>query len=679
MPRPASARNREALQLHEDLFESMKKAVKPPTLPDPVTFAESEHFCNKKLFPRQRTLLRLFYADVEHMTDYDYEVIDGWRNNFYVGSERIGCSTDIWERMKWLKDNGYPHFHEIEFIGGRRGGKGHLGGIIGAYQAFKMITLDNPQWFYGIDLTKDLYCFITATNQSQARDYQFKDIAETISGARCFERWISTNKSLQLTLRTPADIRRIAEFERRRVVMDREVASIRFVALSSNSRAGRGAATFSLFFDEMAHMLTGTEGPQTAEEVYKALTPSLGQIGKDALIYIPTSPYTKVGKAYSIYEDSLSTDDDGNPANPDTLMVQLRSDSPYEDWDDPKIVRIGKDIGIDYREAFRTAPMVLDEAALREEKKDPESFRVEWRSQWAEVINAYLNPKIVDKMFDPIALLDGGERRLENYTPGVMRWVYRGHADPSSSQANFAMAIGHTEVFRQLEEWLDEEGNAQSEEVEYHHVIFDWLHVWKPEDYPDHQLDYMEVERELVDTIFKFRTLKSFSYDQYGGFVTVPYLKSHLKKGKHDARVAQATFTEKSNHIRAERFKSALGMGWVHAPRDALFGDGNSLLENELKFLQTKSGRVVRQTIGPVITKDLADCVMEVTSELLADQIDRYERNSRLSNTRLAAGAIGGYHTGMEPPPTGGSRGRDQLSGYARQAGSRKSYGVRRT
>jgi len=119
-------------------------------------------------------------------------------------------------------------------------------------------------------------------------------------------------------------------------------------------------------------------------------------------------------------------------------------------------------------------------------------------------------------------------------------------------------------------------------------------------------------------------------------------------------------------------------MGWVHCPKDTLYGDGgpdDSLLSQELKFLQTKNGKVVRQTIGPVTTKDLADCVMEVTSELLADQIDRFERNSRLSHTRLAAGAKGGYHTGMEPPPAQPGGGRDKLQGFSR--GSRKTYGVR--
>ena len=666
MPRPISSKNLAAIErIDQDVFSAVLSEVGPlyegvlGSMVDIVTFAEGEHFCNKKLYPRQRTLLRLFYGDRENMTDYDLEVVDEWRNGFYYGDDRIGVTPDVWERIAWLKENDFPHFREIEFIGGRRGGKGHLGGIMGAYQAYKMLQTKGPQAYYGIDFSKDIYTFIVATNLQQAQEYQFKDIADTITAAPYFQDKISTNKNRWMSLRTDADRRRIAAYEKAHIPVEREVASIKIMAQSSNSRSGRGAATFALFFDEMAHMLTGTEGPQTAEEIYKALTPSLDQLGKDGLIYVPTSPYTKVGAAYQIYQDGLAIDEDGKPENPDLLVVQLPSWSPYEDWDDPKIVPMG---------TFRTAPQVLDAQARRLEERDPLSFKVERRAQWAEVINAYLSPKMVDRMFAPIDTTDGGIRVLENRTTGVMRWVYRGHADPSESQANFAMAIGHTEPFTSVDE-------DTGEQVTLTHVVFDWLHVWKPIDFPDHQIDYMLVEQELVDTILKFTSLKSFSYDQYGGFVTVPLLKSHLKQRRHHARVHQADFTQKSNQIRAERFKSALGMGWVHTPKDDLAPDGESLLEQELKFLQTKNGKVVRQTIGPVTTKDLADCVMEVTSELLADQIDRAERNRNLSMTRLAVGAQGGYHTGLESPPQPGGN-KDKLRRFGQQRSGR-IYGQR--
>jgi len=302
---------------------------------------------------------------------------------------------------------------------------------------------------------------------------------------------------------------------------------------------------------------------------------------------------TKIGSAFEIYQDGLATDEDGKPVNPDLLVVQLPSWDPYKDWNNPKVVAVG---------TYRTAPQVLDEQAHRLEERDPEAFKVERRAQWAEVINAYLNEKMVDRIFQPIKMEGGDIRVLENHTPGVMRWVYRGHADPSMSQANFAVAVGHCESFTSVDE-------ETGEEMTVAHVVFDWLHVWRPQDFPDHQIDYIEVEKELVGIISQFRSLKTFSYDQYGGFVTVPFLKAHLRRSGHHARVHQADFTQKSNQIRAERFKSALGMGWVHVPKDSLAPDGQSLLEQELKFLQVKNGKVDKQSVGPIQTKDLADCL----------------------------------------------------------------------
>lgn len=662
MPRTSESKNIEALKIDEALTHTFTQSLIPTEPPDISEFAQGEFFCHKKLYPRQLTILKLIYADVEHFTDYDYTVIDKWRNGFYFGDERIGVSPDIFERIKWLRDNGRPHFREIEFIGGRRGGKGHLGGILGAYQSYKMICRKSPQRHYGIDPAKDLYCFVTATNLQQAEGQQFKDIAETISSSRCFEKHIATNKNRWLSLRTDADKLRIAEYARRNVSVEREIATIKIMAQSSNSRAGRGAATFQLFFDEMAHMLTGTEGPQTAEEVYKALTPSLDQCRPDQMIYIPTSPYTKVGAAFDIYQDGLRMSDDGAPENPDVFVIQLPSWDPYEDWEDPHIWSMYNN-----GKPYLPPPQLFDDAAQRLEKRDPESFKVERRAQWAEVINAYLNPKIVDRMFDPIQVA-GMPRVLYNHTPGLNRWVYRGHADPSDSQANFAVAIGHTEPVNEVDE-------ESGEIMTMSHVFFDWLHVFKPEDYEDHQVDYMEVNDEIVEILLQFPSLKDFSYDQYGGYIAVPLLKTELRKRRHHSRVHEATFTEKSNRIRAERFKSAIGMGWVHSPRDQLGNDNNCLLEQELKFLQVKSGRIIKQTIGPVTTKDLADCVMEVSSELLKDQIDRLERGRALSGTRLAVGAQGGYHSGAELPPTPGTA-RDRLGKYGGDRLKRKQYGV---
>jgi hypothetical protein len=155
------------------------------------------------------------------------------------------------------------------------------------------------------------------------------------------------------------------------------------------------------------------------------------------------------------------------------------------------------------------------------------------------------------------------------------------------------------------------------------------------------------VEEDIVNVINRFPTLKVFSYDQYGSFVTISRLKKRLKESRppHKAIVSEDTFTPSANMKRAERFKSALGMGWIHSFRDEYGKNYNCLLEDELRFLQEVNGKIKKQEVGPVQTKDLADCLMVCVDQLLEDNFRRMETRERLGNTQLLYGGQGGYHT----------------------------------
>jgi len=629
---------RSALTVHKDL---------PPI----IDFAEHPHFLGRKLYPRQQTLLKLINLETENMTDYDLEVIDQWSKGFDKQGISIGISPDVWERVEYLKANGYKHFKEVVNITGRRGGKGHIGGIQGAYLNWQLIQQDDPQAYYGIDKSKDIFIFCVATNIQQAKQFQFADLANTIIDAPCFQPYIDVAKEYVVALRTPADVRRIAAFESRGIRPQRQIASIRNMAVTSNSKASRGATAYAVMFDEFAHMLVGTDGPRTSDEVYNAITPALDQFGKDGFIYIPTSPFTKVGKCFQLYESGLMTDPDSNkPMFPDMLICQLPSWGPYEDWDNPRATN-----GF----FFKGAPQLYDESMQRLEKRDPDVFKVERMSQWAEVIDSYLNPKMVDRMFEPFVDSTGATRYLEEQNFGKMAYIYRGHCDPSKSNANTAAIICHVEQV----------ADPDDGEV-WFHVIVDVIKVWNPEDYPENQIDYEQIEEELVDLLDRFRTTKVFSYDQYGGFVTLPRMKKRLKElnPPHKAIIHEETFTGQSNTKRAERFKSALGMNWVHSYVDAYGKDGSSLLSDELKFLQEKNGRIMKQNFGPVQTKDLADCLMVCVDQLLEDNFMRMELRDRLSGTQLAMGGRGGYHTGRNNNAHLTARQKLQMNGASRKA-----------
>ena len=340
---------------------------------------------------------------------------------------------------------------------------------------------------------------------------------------------------------------------------------------------------------------------------------------------------TKIGKAYNLYESALEQDEDGKPMYPNMMMAQLPSWGPYEDWDDPVVTQ-------GYN--FRNAPQKYDEQMKLLEKREPDVFKVERMSQWAEVTDAYLNPKMVDRMFEPFKDSTGEMRELEPSYEGRFNITYYGHCDPSKSGANTASMICHVEKISDPEDG-----------EEWYHVIVDWMKVWDPEDYPDNQIDYEEIEEELVDILCAFRTTKTFSFDQYGAFVTLPRLKKRLQNinPPHKVKIKEDKFTKESNMRRAERFKSALGMNWVHAYRDPYGPNQTSLLEQELKFLQETNGKVDKQKFGPIRTSDLSDCLMVCVDSLLEDNFIKLEMRDRLGQTNLGVGAQGGYHTGNAP------------------------------
>src|SRR5688572_28286598 len=110
-------------------------------LPPIIDFVEHPALLNSdRLYPRQKTLLKLMCLETESMTAYDIDVINEWADGFYrANNEQMGVSPDVWKRIEILKERGYQQFGEVVNISGRRASKGHLGGIMGARQNYRLI------------------------------------------------------------------------------------------------------------------------------------------------------------------------------------------------------------------------------------------------------------------------------------------------------------------------------------------------------------------------------------------------------------------------------------------------------------------------------------------------------------------------------------------------------------
>lgn len=594
------------------------------------------------------------------MTEYDYEVIEEWSRGFTLNPNQKrnpldpmryegdwGIQPDVLARIQVLKSWEYRWFHEVVFVGGRRGGKGHIGALCGAYILWAYILKGNVQKFYGVDRDKRLAAIVFAGKRDQAKANQWRDLINVIVGSNCFtggSKWssyISRPLEEKLTVKSRRDIFKPYDSA---IQNDMDTSTFEIVPKESTTMAGRGPASFMLYFDEMAHMVA-TGANRGADEVYSASKPSLDQFGADAFLYEGSSPWQMLGQFYENWLHSLEVygpdspevaqnkADAYDPIYPEIFMVQLASWDIYKDWERAtEIPLVPPEIAADnpfYQMSdgsIRTvrpldAPIVrpiqqYDEAMQREERANPDTFRVERKAKWAAALDAYLDPDAVARMFQNWP----EDRELFIQRNGVLSGNYIAHGDPSISGANFGWAIAHAEG-------PDENGLL--------HVVFDVLHAWEPSSFEDNKLDYLVVERDICAYIDAFMP-GLVTFDQFSSAPLMAHLREHIRKRQYpkNIMVDERTATKPQNWAMAECFKTALNMGLIHAPY-------SELLELELTFLQVKGDRVDHPTSGPVQTKDVADAVFNVVWALIGKQMSAFLSKS-LSDLELTGGMEGG-------------------------------------
>lgn len=609
------------------LFADMNALIAPQSvqLPPVVKFIE-RYSRGSQPYPRQKTLLKIIFLEIEELTDYDHMVIEQWMDETRRGGE-VTIPLDLYERMELCRSEGRKHFETTIFNGGRRCGKGFLGGKIAEYKVAQMVALGNPQKFYGIEESKELYLDVLATQYSQAQGMLYNDIKAAILNNDWLAPYVySTSTNLQ-RLQTVADKATeemlIAQSKAagRKNALRTGVASIYIKPSAANAPAIRGRASFMQCYDEFAHGLD-TGSAISSSQVYDAATPSLAQFGQDGLVYIPSSPWSKSGKFYELYEAALAMEN-GRAVNPQMLAFRGASWKMYEDWAyDPT------------KKRAMILPPTKDRAMKQREMLNPQSFSVEFRANFAEVENAYLDPGVVDSLFLPYPSEDNNKNVPSDV--GSMTKRYRAHADAGRSQDNFCFAIGHSE--------MGKDG--------YLHAFIDLMKVWQPMDFePDadgvRRVNYVEVLDWLRDTFKRFYVTK-FTMDQWNSALFIDQLHRDVMEGlpfNKTMGVAVDTHTSTTNFQRWERFKTACYQGWVHIPwiEDDIAGVGRTCLADlELRNLIVKNGnKVDHPDSGFWVHNDMIDAVSTVVADLLSEQLAAFDAGNL---TRVVGAAQGGYN-----------------------------------
>jgi hypothetical protein len=601
-----------------------------PEVPDPITFVIGEDWLGKpQLYPRQATMLKLIFLRDDLFTDYDREVIDEWigdfeRTNPGAGlenkftAETKGCQPDIYQRIEFLKERGYKWFPEVILAIGRRGSKGYVSALAMAYVLWNYMAKGNPQEFYGISQEKALACMIFAGKKEAAKMNLWGDLFAVLTTAPCFTEYISAPLAESLTIYAPYDAVRIRQLEARGISSAKDMASFQILPRESTLLAPRGPAGFIIGFDEAAHVKNaGTT--RSFGDVYAAARPALDQFGKDGFAILPSSTWEMIGHFYKLWELSLEREPGKfggmAPSYPDKLMLQLPSWGTYKDWEQAAELPLfpegfegdlGEYAGAELPrlQPLKGAIQAYDEAMMREERANPDTFKVERLSDWATAMDAYLNTSRVAQMFSPWEARHEsfGRAELTPQTGGPLIIDYRAHGDPSNVNCRFGFAVAHSEP--------GPDGMA--------HAVFDLIHFWDPADFEGHTIDYDVVTDWIFENVVRKFQPGELTFDQYNTPATVQRLQKMVRAGhfQKNIQVYERTATAQLNWATYETFKACINMGLVHAPPHAEAQD-------ELKFLQKPEGRsvVICPDTGPVTTKDIADCLAIVTAALLGEQM----------------------------------------------------------
>lgn len=612
--------------------ESRASTRKPSSAPSPaeplhvMDFVTNSVFLDLSVYPLQALLIKLTNLSPELLTDYDREVLanlsdftvehEGDRAA-YVGSR--GVSPDWEARIQACRAKGLTSFSEIALVG-RRGGKGFLAAILVAWRLWGLLLLGDPQERLGISPGKPLHIPVVGSSATQAKRDAFGDIRHLLTSDPCFRPFVGACTAGQVTLLTPAQLAGGS-------VAGRDEGLLRISAHPTTETSVRGLAAPVLVLDEFAHQVgAGSTADSTA--IYTAARPALAQF--EAPVVIQTSsPWEKTGKFFDTYSAGLKVDPiSGKPTHPEIFFAQLESWTMYEDW--AKAASIPMWPG---GPTFKPLPRaIITKAALApQELLDPVSFAVEYRAQWAAAVNAYL-PKW-RSVFDPYK-----GARLEQQDHGKLGVTYVAHADPSRSGANFGFAVGHLDV--------GDDGVP--------HVVYDVLHVWRPQDYPDHVVNYVEVTDEIYDYATRF-PMSDITFDQFNSAGSIDELRQRFDDANlpRTPRVHERTATAPHNWKSAEIFKSATNLGLIHAP-------WHELAAAELEHLQVVGQKVDHPTTGPIRSKDLADCMIGVAYTLLAERHEALF--AQLAGLRLRA-SLAGPATYQDPG--------EGLSQFTRSQGAR--------
>jgi hypothetical protein len=202
---------------------------------------------------------------------------------------------------------------------GRRSGKTTLSAIFASYELYRLLSLGNPQAYYGLPNGNRIQIISVATDKDQA-GLLFNDVTSHMAKCEFFNTFIANNTLSYVQFRTPYDIEKFGPTVRHeggKFASFSGKASIRITFKASVSKGLRGSGNIVIILDEMAHFQD--KGSSSAKDIYDAVTPSaLAFSPKDqkdsntpigpveSRIISISSPLNRTGKFYELFHFAMS-------------------------------------------------------------------------------------------------------------------------------------------------------------------------------------------------------------------------------------------------------------------------------------------------------------------------------------------------------------------------------------
>ena len=498
------------------------------------------------IWRRQRIILKIFY--------------------------NLKLTEDEEDEIRWLFENkniiipeNYQdiNFKELIIVAGRRGSKSVLAALIAAYEVYCLLSKYNPVQYYGLISGTKIYILHCAAKEDQAKHVQdyFKGY---IRGSEWFQPYI--DRILEKEVRFFTDYNKEHSADK---------GTVRFTSLTSNSATMAGATAKMVILDELARMMD-TGGRLSGNKIYQALTPSIATFKSDGKIVDISSPLTKGGVFYDLYQKSFKIES--------MLCFQ------YASWE------LNENLSFeDLKDEF---------------DKNPEWAKMEYGGEFGEVLDSAFDWDKVDKMKTP---------GISFTMSPVSTRSYVICCDPATKNDRYGIAWGHKEI---------QDGNT--------HIYIDGLKFFESETIMiNGEKSIVEVDLEMVDRYVvalagRLVNVSLIAYDQGKSTASIQKLK------KRGLRVEETTFTSKYKETLYNDVNAMLNQERLHVyesdPQNAV-----DLLIDEMKHLERQvKGNTIHvghPLVGHIQTDDLYDCVSNCVHLLLED-------NPRKILQRTSAGPV---------------------------------------